>query len=70
MEKLLGKREHMLLVVDEYGGTEGVITLEDILETMLGVEILDESDTEEDMRDYARKLQQLRQVERSMGKTS
>lgn len=62
MERLLGKREHMLLVVDEYGGTEGVVTLEDILETLLGVEIIDESDTAEDMREYARKLQQLRQV--------
>lgn len=62
MERLLGKREHMLLVVDEYGGTEGVVTLEDILETLLGVEIVDETDTAEDMREYARKLQQVRQV--------
>ncbi|MBK8207161.1 MAG: HlyC/CorC family transporter [Planctomycetes bacterium] len=64
MERLLGKREHMLLVVDEYGGTEGVVTLEDILETMLGVEIVDETDTVEDMREYARKLQHVRQAQR------
>lgn len=64
MERLLGMRAHMMLVVDEYGGTDGVITLEDILETMLGVEIVDESDTEEDMREYARKLQHVRQVQR------
>ncbi len=64
LEKLLGKREHMLLVVDEYGGTAGVVTLEDVLETLLGVEILDESDTVEDMREYARKLQQIRQASR------
>lgn len=65
MERILAKREHMLLVVDEYGGTDGVVTLEDIMETMLGVEIMDESDTEADMREYARKLQQLRQSQRT-----
>jgi CBS domain containing-hemolysin-like protein len=64
LEKLLGKREHMMLVVDEYGGTAGVVTLEDVLETLLGVEILDESDAVEDMREYARKLQQIRQASR------
>jgi CBS domain containing-hemolysin-like protein len=64
LEKLLGKREHMMLVVDEYGGTACVVTLEDVLETLLGVEILDESDAVEDMREYARKLQQIRQASR------
>ncbi len=64
LQRLLGKREHMLLVVDEYGGTAGVVTLEDVLETLLGVEIVDESDTVEDMREYARKLQQVRQATR------
>ncbi len=64
LDVLLAKREHLLLVVDEYGGTDGVITLEDILETLLGVEIVDESDTVEDMREYAHKLQQNRQAQR------
>lgn len=65
LEMLLAKREHLLLVVDEYGGTDGVITLEDILETLLGVEIVDESDTVENMREYAHKLQQTRQAQRA-----
>jgi len=48
------KKEHMFLVVDSYGQTEGIITLEDCIETLLGVEIMDESDTVEDMRELAK----------------
>jgi CBS domain containing-hemolysin-like protein len=59
-EKVLKQREHMLLVVDEYGGTAGVVTMEDVVETMLGVEIVDETDPTVDMRELARKLQQQR----------
>ncbi|RMH13178.1 MAG: HlyC/CorC family transporter [Planctomycetota bacterium] len=47
---------HLFLVVDEYGGTEGVITLEDVLETMLGAEIVDEFDPAPDMRELARQV--------------
>ena len=47
---------HIMLVVDEYGGMEGIITLEDVLETLLGLEIVDERDTEVDMQKVARKL--------------
>ncbi|MEE9556841.1 MAG: hemolysin family protein [Candidatus Adiutricales bacterium] len=54
MDDFIKQREHLFLVVDEYGGTEGIITLEDAIETLLGVEIVDESDTVEDMREYAR----------------
>ena len=53
-EFLLEKREHILLVVDEYGGTEGVVTLEDLIETLLGLEIVDETDKTIDMRALAR----------------
>jgi CBS domain containing-hemolysin-like protein len=45
---------HMALVVEEFGGTAGLITMEDVLETLLGMEIVDEFDTDEDLRAYAR----------------
>ena len=48
------KKEHMFLVVDNYDQTEGIITLEDCVETILGVEIMDESDSVEDMRELAK----------------
>ncbi|MCW8109230.1 hemolysin family protein [Alteromonas ponticola] len=55
-DHFLQKRRHMLLVVDEYGGLEGIITLEDLLERLLGVDILDEKDNAVSMRRYARML--------------
>jgi CBS domain containing-hemolysin-like protein len=55
LERLLSEGDHIALVVDEHGGTEGVITLEDALETLLGREIVDEADPVLDMRALARK---------------
>ncbi len=60
MDRLLAQTEHMLLVVDEYGGTAGVLTLEDVLETLLGVEIVDETDRVVDMRELARRRRRKR----------
>lgn len=54
LEKLLDNREHILLVVDKYGGMEGVVTLEDVVETLIGIEIVDEADNDVDMRKLAR----------------
>jgi len=49
------KREHIAIVVDEFGNTVGLVTMEDIIETLLGLEIMDESDNIEDMQLLARK---------------
>jgi len=54
-DRFLEKREHIALVVDEIGGMEGIVTMEDVLETLLGLEIVDESDNTEDMQVLARK---------------
>ncbi|QYY35033.1 hemolysin family protein [Ruficoccus sp. ZRK36] len=52
--QFLRKREHMAIVVDEFGGFAGVVTLEDVIETMIGHEIMDEIDKVEDLRKLAR----------------
>ena len=53
-EKLLEKKEHICVIIDEYGSMRGIVTLEDVIETMLGAEIVDESDEVVDMQQLAK----------------
>ena len=53
-EKLLEKKEHISAVLDEYGSLRGIVTMEDVIETMLGQEIVDEKDEVVDMQEYAK----------------
>lgn len=55
-DAVLHQRAHIMVIIDEYGGMEGIITMEDILETLLGLEIMDESDKTADMQQYARRM--------------
>jgi CBS domain containing-hemolysin-like protein len=55
-EALVGGREHIRAVRDEFGGLAGVVTLEDVVETLLGMEIVDEVDQDVAMQEKARQL--------------
>lgn len=59
-EEFISHKGHIMLVVDEYGSVQGILTLEDILETLLGLEITDENDSVKDMQELARRLGSLR----------
>ena len=60
LDLFISKKEHMFLVKDSYDQTEGILTLEDCVETILGVEIMDESDTTADMRELAKRKMKLK----------
>ncbi len=53
-DMLRQRTEHIALVVDEYGGVSGLVTMEDVIETLIGLEIMDEVDAIEDMQAFAR----------------
>ena len=53
-EKFLEKKEHISVIIDEYGTFRGIVTMEDVIETMLGQEIVDETDEVVDMQEYAK----------------
>lgn len=54
-DNMLKQKEHISIIVDEYGGLSGIVTMEDIIETLIGLEITDENDTIIDMRKFAKK---------------
>lgn len=60
-EKLLAHKEHISVIIDEYGCFRGIVTMEDVIETMLGTEIVDEKDTVTDMQEFAREKWQEQQ---------
>lgn len=59
---LLKQRAHIAILVDDYGGTDGLVTLEDVIETLLGMEIVDEMDRTENMQNLARKQWEKRAI--------
>lgn len=68
--EFLEKRQHLFVVIDEYGGLSGLVTLEDILEEILGREIVDESDQVTDKRELARMRRKALTLRPGTGDTS
>lgn len=60
LEQFLQKKQHLFMVVDEYGGVEGLLTMEDVMESVLGVEIVDEADHVVDLRAVAKQRRDAR----------
>jgi CBS domain containing-hemolysin-like protein len=58
LDEFIAQKEHFFLVIDEYGGTAGIITLEDTIESLLGIEITDETDVVADLRKLAQQRYQ------------
>ena len=52
---LRARQEHLAVVLDEFGGMAGIVSMEDVIETLLGLEIVDETDATTDMRELARR---------------
>ncbi len=67
LERMIEARDHMALVGDEFGGVAGIVTLEDLIETAFGVEIVDETDEVSDLREEARRRHDRRMARRLDG---
>ncbi len=65
LDHLVNSREHIAIVYDEYGSVVGLVTMEDIFETIMGLEIVDETDTIENLQRYARRQWEARAKEQS-----
>ena len=70
LDLFIKKKEHMFLVLDSYDQTEGIVTLEDCVETILGVEIVDESDSDADMREVAKQKMRMKRRQDSISNES
>ncbi len=70
LDELIHRNDHIFLVVDDYGSTMGIVTLEDAIETLLGVEIIDEFDSVADLRAYALEQWKRRKQSRSSEKAT
>ena len=66
LDRFVESKEHFALVTDRFGGVAGLVTMEDIMETLLGREIMDEFDSIKDMQEYARDLWRNRAAERGL----
>ena len=66
-ERFIRERHQIMLVVSELGSVAGVVSLEDVVETILGVEIMDEQDKVANLRSYARKLWRERAAKMGLG---
>ena len=67
LDMFIAKKDHMFLIKDNYDQTEGILTLEDCVETILGVEIVDESDGAVDMRELAKQKMKQKRKEQDAG---
>jgi len=61
LRTFLEQRQHLMVVTDEYGSVSGIVTLEDVLEEILGREIVDEFDRVADLRAFARQQRGIKQ---------
>ena len=68
LDQFIKRKEHIFLVVDEYGSLSGLVSMEDVVETILGIEIVDELDSVADLREQA--LKQWKQKKNKVGRTT